>query len=41
MKISYSEEDITDPMRLREFIEIQNPVAAQRLATSIIKGFLI
>ena len=38
MKISYSEEDIKDLVRLREFIEIKNPVAAQRVATSIIKG---
>jgi plasmid stabilization system protein ParE len=38
MRISYSEEAIKDLIRLREFIEIKNPVAAQRASESIRKG---
>lgn len=38
MKISYSIESISDLQRLREFIEEQNPQAAQRVAASIKKG---
>ena len=38
MKISYSPESIRDLMRVREFIEIKNPYAAQKMATSISKG---
>ncbi|MBV1915024.1 MAG: type II toxin-antitoxin system RelE/ParE family toxin [Pseudomonadales bacterium] len=38
MKVSYTEEALNDLKRLREFIEVKNPVAAQRIATSILKG---
>lgn len=38
MKVYYSEEAINDLVRLREFIEIKNPLAAQRAAESIKKG---
>ena len=38
MKVSYSEEAIQDLVRLREFIEVKNPLAAQRAAISIKKG---
>ncbi len=38
MKISYSPESIGDLIRLREFIEIKNPSAAQKIAASIYKG---
>jgi plasmid stabilization system protein ParE len=38
MRISYTPESIDDLKRLREFIEVKNPLAAQRIATSILKG---
>jgi len=38
MKVSYSQEAIADLIRLREFIAIKNPQAAQKVATSIRKG---
>jgi len=38
MKIVYTPEAIEDLTRLREFIEIKNPQAAQRIATSLIEG---
>lgn len=38
MKISYSPESIADLVRLREFIEIKNPQAAQKIALSLNKG---
>ena len=38
MKISYSPEAIGDLIRLREFIAIKNPQAAQKIARSIQKG---
>ena len=38
MRLLYSEEAIQDLLRLREFIEIKNPLAAQRAAASIQKG---
>lgn len=38
MKISYTPEAITDLSRLREFIEIKNPVAAQRVANELLIG---
>lgn len=38
MKISYSPESINDLMRVREFIEIKNPYAAQKMAASISRG---
>ncbi len=38
MKISYTPEAIHDLKKLREFIEVKNPSAAQRAATAILKG---
>ncbi len=38
MRVSYSLEAIDDLTRLREFIEIKNPLAAQRAARSIQKS---
>jgi len=38
MRISYTPESIDDLKRLREFIEVKNKLAAQRVATSILKG---
>ncbi|MEA3303803.1 MAG: type II toxin-antitoxin system RelE/ParE family toxin [Pseudomonadota bacterium] len=38
MRISYSPESIEDLRRLREFIDIKNPMAAQKAAASILKG---
>jgi len=38
MRISYTLEAIDDLKRLREFIEVKNPLAAQRVATSLLKG---
>lgn len=38
MRISYTPEVIDDLRKLREFIEVKNPLAAQRVATSILKG---
>ncbi len=38
MNLLYSEDAIQDLIRLREFIEIKNPLAAQRVAASIKKG---
>ncbi len=38
MRISYTPEAIGDLRRLREFIEVKNPLAAQRVATLILKG---
>lgn len=38
MRISYTPEAIDDLKRLREFIVVKNPLAAQRVATSILKG---
>ena len=38
MKVSYSREAIGDLIRLREFIAIKNPQAAQKIARSIKKG---
>ncbi len=38
MKISYTPEAIQDLIKLREFIEVKNPSAAQRAATAILKG---
>jgi len=38
MKISYSSESVGDLIRLREFIEIKNPQAAQKIALSLNKG---
>lgn len=38
MRISYSPESILDLQRLREFIEIKNPHAAQEIAVSLLEG---
>jgi len=38
MRISYTPESIDDLNRLRKFIEVKNPLAAQRVATSIMRG---
>ena len=38
MKIRYTPEAIDDLDRLREFIEIKNPVAAQRVAKELLLG---
>ena len=38
MKIRYTPEAINDLDRLREFIEIKNPVAAQRVAKELLLG---
>jgi len=38
MKILYSPEAVNDLIRLRKFIEVENPSAAQRIALAIKKG---
>ena len=38
MRISYTPESIGDLKRLRKFIDEKKPLAAQRVATSILKG---
>lgn len=38
MRIRYSPQSIDDLKRLREFIEVKNPAAAKRIASSIITG---
>ena len=38
MKLTYSHEAVGDLIRLREFIEIKNPEAAQRVAESLRNG---
>lgn len=38
MRLFYSPESIEDLRRIREFIEIKNPKAAQKIAASILKG---
>ena len=38
MKIDYSPESIGDLIRLRRFIEKENPPAARRVANSIMEG---
>ena len=38
MKIDYSPESIRDLVRLREFIEQENPQAARRVANAILQG---
>ena len=38
MKINYSPESIHDLIRLREFIEVKNPVAAKRIAGELMTG---
>ncbi len=38
MKIRYTPEAIDDLNRLREFIEVKNPVAAQRVSRELLLG---
>ena len=38
MKINYSPESIEDLIRLRAFIETENPLAARRIANTILEG---
>jgi len=38
MKIVYTPEAIEDLTRLREFIEVKNPLAAKKVATSLVEG---
>ena len=38
MKILYSPESVNDLSRLRKFIEVENPLAARRVAAAIKKG---
>ncbi len=38
MKIRFTPEAIDDLSRLREFIKIKNPVAAQRIASELLSG---
>ncbi len=38
MKIVFTPESIQDLARLRKFIEIKNPDAAKRIATSLLEG---
>jgi len=38
MKIVYTPEAIDDLKRLREFIEVKNPQAAKKIATTLLEG---
>ncbi len=38
MKINFTLESINDLKRLREFIEVKNPPAAQRIANELLAG---
>ena len=38
MKVEYSPESVSDLVRLREFIEIKNPLAAKRIASELVNG---
>lgn len=38
MKINYTLESINDLRRLREFIEVKNPITAQRIANELLTG---
>lgn len=38
MKINYSLESIHDLIRLRKFIEVKNPEAAERIASELLAG---
>lgn len=38
MNVSYSREAVRDLRRLREFIEVKNPGAAQKASFTILKG---
>ncbi len=38
MNINFSHESIGDLQRLREFVEVKNPIAAQRIASELLAG---
>ena len=38
MKINFSSESVRDLQRLREFIEVNNPIAAKRIASELLAG---
>ena len=38
MKINFTSEAVADLSRLRAFIELKNPIAAQRIANELLKG---
>ncbi len=38
MKINFSHESIGDLQQLREFVEVKNPIAAQRIASELLAG---
>lgn len=38
MRVRYSPESIDDLIRLRDFIKVKNPVAAQRIANELLDG---
>jgi len=38
MKINYTLESINDLRQLREFIEVKNPITAQRIANELLTG---
>ena len=38
MKVSFTPEAVADLKRLREFIESNNPIAAQRIANELLSG---
>ena len=38
MKINYTLESINDLRRLREFIEVKNPITVQRIANELLTG---
>ena len=38
MKVSFTPEAVVDLKRLRKFIELKNPIAAQRIANELLSG---
>lgn len=38
MKLKYAKEALEDLIRLKEFIEVKNPEAAQRIASELVDG---
>ncbi len=38
MKVSFTPEAVADLKRLRKFIELKNPIAAQRIANELLSG---
>ena len=38
MKVSFTPEAVADLKRLRKFIELKNPIAAQRIAHELLSG---